>query len=74
MKDGNISLGIIISWKHFHTCGDHILIKFLLGCIPDIKRIQKDATTICFTESGQATECSFTLFLTNIIDVRILCV
>ena len=55
MKDGNIALAIILLWKHLHTCGDHILIKFLFGCIPDIKTIQKNATTTCFTESRQAT-------------------
>ena len=55
-----------IVWKFF--CGDHILIKFFFGCIIDIQKKLKKK------KEFQATESIFMLFLTNIVDVRILCV
>ena len=57
-------------WKF---CGDHISIKFFFGCIIDIqKNVKKEATRTFFLRSLQATECNFTFFFTNIIDVCVL--
>ena len=52
---------------------NHILIKFFVECITDIqkKKFQKEAMSTCFTESWQATECIFTLFLMNFVVVRV---
>ena len=72
-----VKVGIISPGRKYNVwrlCGNHILIKFFCGCIIDIQINFKKKRQEPASESLQATECIFTLFSTNIVDVRVLCV